>query len=534
MRKKSYQQMLQERVEKTFSTWREQGIILEDELYRFIHTLKGTSGTIGMKAVADFCSSQLEILSEDNQTKIPVDSLENFMNRILELLKGTAETTEYEIPAFYRNHFGEETSILIIDDDLEFVSYVKEILEKMGAQVVIALNGKRGLDLFYSTRPHFVLIDLYLPDMTGFEILDQIAAIARARHITIAITSVNESRKNKIEAYERGAMDFIEKPLDKEIFIAYLLNREEMRKTIGQSVATDGLTGVGNRSHFDEMIAYFAETSNRLGTKFSLILLDLDDFKQVNDTYGHPVGDEVLRRLGEVAKKVKRDTDHVFRYGGEEFTFILNGVNAEEAFIFAERLREKFAEQTFQQDDHSFSATFSAGIATYDGDIEKLIASADQALYRAKRGGRNQTVIYDPAASAMKRKLYILVVDDDALVRTMLYEKLSEWKLADIDIEVQVFDNGLSFLEADWYHPEDYYIILLDGIMPEMDGLEVLGHLKRDYGGKNVLVSMMTARISESDIKAALWLGADDYIMKPFQPSDVLARIQQLMTRLFN
>ncbi|MHA6259242.1 diguanylate cyclase [Sporosarcina sp. CAU 1771] len=534
MRKASYQQMLQERVKKQFTIWLGQGEIKESELYHFLHNLEGTSGTIGMGLVSEFCTSQLAVLSVDNETSIPVGSLKNFMKRILELVDGSVDTPDFQLPETYRNLLDKETSILIIDDDLEFVSFVKELLEEIGAQVVIALNGKRGLDLFYSTRPHFVLIDLYLPDMSGFEVLDQIADVARARNSTIAITSVNKARENKVMAYERGAMDFITKPLDTDIFLSYIVNREEMRKLIDKSVSTDGLTGVGNRRHFDDMLDYFVENANRQGSKFSLIILDLDDFKKVNDTYGHPMGDEVLRKIGEVSNKIKRETDHVFRYGGEEFAFLLNGVNAEEAFVFAERLRKKFGEITFQKDSESFTVTFSAGIAMYEGDREKLIVSADRSLYRAKRSGRNQTIIFNPEDSEMKRKLHILVIDDDLLVRTILYEELSKWKMPDVDISVRIFSDGVSFLEENWYNSEDFFIILLDGIMPNMDGLEVLGHLKRNYEGKNFLVSMMTARVSESDKKSALQLGADDYIMKPFQPSDVVARIQYLTSRLFN
>src|SRR5690606_21261894 len=118
-------------------------------------------------------------------------------------------------------------------------------------------------------------------------------------------------------------MDFIEKPLDTDIFIPYILNREEMRKTIEKSIITDGLTGVGNRRHFDEMTNYYVELAERSNVVFSLVMLDLDHFKQVNDEFGHPAGDDVLRKLGEVAKWEKRETDHIFRYGGEEFAFLL-------------------------------------------------------------------------------------------------------------------------------------------------------------------------------------------------------------------
>lgn len=528
--KKNYQKMLRDRIETTFFDWKEKSIITERELYNFLHTLKGTSGTIGMNDLSTFCSTQLDSLSKDSENQIPVHTLNNFKNRIRYVLEGADNSSDLQIPDIYTGRFDEGTSILIIDDDLEFVSYVKEILESMGAHVVIALNGERGMEQFYSLRPQFVLIDLYLPDMTGFEVLDHIAETAMARHVTLVMTSVDSSRDNKIMAYEKGAMDFLAKPIDIKIFIPYMLNREEMRKTIGKSVVTDGLTGVGNRRHFDEISSYFAELSGRSGVDFSLVMLDLDHFKKVNDLYGHPAGDEVLRQLGEISLENKRETDHVFRYGGEEFAYLFHGTSAEEAVVFIDRLRTKLNAIVFEEGDHRFSVTFSAGVATYNGDLEKLISSADQALYEAKRSGRDRTVIYNEAL-LVKRKLHIIIVDDDLLIRTMLFEKLVELNLPGIDTAIHTFMDGPSFLESDWYRPEEYYVVLLDGIMPKMDGLEVLERLKRDKE-KNVLVSMMTARKGDADIKAALWLGADDYIMKPFQPKDVLSRVHQLANRI--
>lgn len=115
----------------------------------------------------------------------------------------------------------------------------------------------------------------------------------------------------------------------------------------------------------------------------------------------------------------------------------------------------------------------------------------------------------------------------------MLEEELTNWHLAEIDLSVRVFEDGESFLASDWYDPNINHIILLDGIMPGMDGLEVLEQLKHQRGASNILVSMMRARTSNEDIESALSLGADDYILKTFQPHEVLSRIQKLAARMF-
>ncbi|PID03426.1 diguanylate cyclase [Sporosarcina sp. P2] len=536
MSQNKYQKMLAQRTENIFEEWKARGSLTERELYYFLHKLKGTSGTIGLQQLSLFCASQLEILTSSNDQKIPVSSLENLKNRIRSHFDTTiaVKKEEFQLPDRYVNRLDQETFVLIIDQDLEFVSYLKELLEKLGAQVIISLNGKRGIEQFYSMRPSIVIIDAKLPDMTGFEVLDQIAEPARQKNTTLAISSEEVTKEILIETYRRGAMDLISKPFDMDIFFPYLFNRQLRQHAVSSSMITDSLTGVGNRRYFDETINTLAKKADQSEAVFSLVIIDLDHFKQVNDLYGHPAGDEVLRKFGEIIKEEKREGDYVCRYGGEEFALLFCNSKAEDTVHAVERIRAKFNNTIFTSGDETFQVTFSAGSATYEGNTANMISAADQALYEAKRSGRNQTVIYDQRKRVVKRKLIVIIVDDDSFIRQILQQTLLELKSPDIDITVKTYADGPSFLEDDWYSPDAYFIVLLDGVMPKMDGLEVLSRLKSDHSKTNVTVSMMTARKSANDIKAALWLGADDYIIKPFQPSEVLGRIDKLANRLFD
>lgn len=528
-----YRKLLAGKTEESFTKWDTKKVVNESELYAFLHTLKGTAGTIGLHDLAEFCSAHLEILSPDDETGIPVSSLKNFKKNIRLLVNGDKKKRrDIVLPDLYVNHFDQETFILLIDDDLEFVSFVKELLEQLGAQVLVAMNGKRGIQQFYDMQPNMVMIDLQLPDMSGLEVYKRICDTASDRHVISILMSSNHSNEVISQAYEAGVMDFIRKPFELDVFVPFVFNRDKLRKAISQSITTDGLTGVGNRKRLDEMLKYCERLSQRSGMPFSVVMMDLDHFKSVNDTYGHHTGDEVLRAFSRIALDEKRETDYVFRYGGEEFVMLITG-GTEEANTFVERLRESFNKLVFKDGDRSFSVTFSAGIAEYEGRLEMLLIEADQALYQAKRTGRNRSVIFDKSIVQVKRKLQVIIVDDDLLIRTMLEEELSGWSLPDIELSVKLFEDGVSFLAADWYEPDTNFIILLDGIMPGMDGLEVLERLKRRPDTNNVLVSMMTARTSEEDIKSALWLGADDYLMKPFQKNEILSRIQNLSSRMF-
>lgn len=528
-----YQKLLTEKIENAFIQWDNQKMVKESELYAFLHTLKGTAGTIGLGDLAEFCSAHLEILSPDDEAGIPISSLKNFKKNIRLLANGNKKKKRnIVLPDLYVNHFDQDTFILIIDDDLEFVSFVKELLEKLGAQVLVAMNGTRGIQQFYDMQPNIVMINLKLPDMTGLNVFEKIRDTASDRHVISILMSSHQTSEIVAQAYEAGVMDFIPKPFELELFLPYLFNRDQLRKSIGQSITTDGLTGIGNRKRLDEILKYFERLTSRTGNPFSVVMMDLDHFKSVNDTYGHPIGDEVLKAFSQIALKEKRETDYIFRYGGEEFAMVISG-DEEETYTLVERLHESFNKMTFGEGDRKFSVTFSAGIAEYDGRMEMLLIEADQALYQAKRTGRNQSVIFDKNLVQERRKLQVIIVDDDLLIRTMLEEELSGWDIPDIELSVNLFEDGVTFLAADWYDPDTNFIILLDGIMPGMDGLEVLERLKRRPETNNILVSMMTARTSDDDIKSALWLGADDYMMKPFQKNEILSRIQKLSSRMF-
>lgn len=525
-----YKALLADRVEKDFSKWLKQKEIPEREVYRFLHTMKGTAGTIGIMELSDFCGQQLEFFKEDSITLLPTDSLEDLMLRLRSFFTLT-EKVEIELD---KDHPANESFILVIDSDAQFASHIKEALEEKGIPVVIALTGKKGLELFYTLKPQMVILDLHLPDADGFNLVARIYEAARNRYLPIAIASADNRIENQVRAMEIGATDFLSKPLNMSYFLSYVTNRLKNQEMILQNTLYDELTGAGNRKYFNEVLSQMTKLFKRTKDSFSLILLDLDYFKKVNDNYGHPVGDEVLQTFSQLLLKTKRDSDHFFRYGGEEFALIVPNTKAQAACDLVERIRADFAKISFSDGlSDLFHVTFSAGISEYR--LEKdLVNEADQALYQAKKNGRNQTKVYELTNNDLRRHLNIIIVDDDSLVRKLVSKQFSSWKPDDFDINIEEYADGVSFIEAPWYKPDENYMILLDGVMPKMDGLEVLSHVRSQYPSENIVISMLTSRINESDIVLALKSGADDYIVKPFYAKEVVARVQRLTMRMFN
>ncbi|WP_341962667.1 diguanylate cyclase [Planococcus maritimus] len=538
MAQTDYKALLADRTERDFAKWTTLQMVPEKEIYRFLHTMKGTAGTIGLTDLSEFCSKHLDAYSDSSTDSLPIESLQAMMNQLRSFfaVKDNEKTAELSIlePPQKPTPLVDESLVLIIDPDAEFAAQVKETLEQQGIPVVISLDGQKGMELFYTLHPQMVLLDLHFPDADGFGLVSRIYEAGRSRHLPIAIVSEDDQMDNQIRAMQIGATDFLAKPLNMDFFIPYMMNRLHSQELILQGTRYDDLTGAGNRKGFNEVLLQMTHLAERTGKTFTLVLLDLDHFKKVNDDYGHPAGDEVLKTFSDILLDKKRESDYFFRYGGEEFALILPETKAQSAASVVERIREAVNSTDFKIDDHEpFRISFSAGISEYRLKQETLITTADQALYQAKRNGRNQTKIYESAQKEVRRKLNILIVDDDSLVRKLVSKHFSNWKADEFDIHIEEFADGLALVESDWYRAEESYMILLDGVMPKMDGLEVLSHIRTQYPHDNIVISMLTSRTNESDIILALKSGADDYIVKPFYAQEVVARVQRLTRRMF-
>ena len=161
---------------------------------------------------------------------------------------------------------------------------------------------------------------------------------------------------------------------------------------------TDGLTGLLNRSAFHEKLESEYQRFLRYGSYLSLIVADFDSLKEINDSYGHPVGDEVIKKVGDILRETSRDSDVVTRYGGDEFVLVLPQTNSDNAFNMAERIRSKIENYSFNINNNNFNCTISLGVATVPGkridSSDDLLECADRALYESKRSGRNRVSVY--------------------------------------------------------------------------------------------------------------------------------------------
>lgn len=541
MTTRKYKALVEQRTRETLDKWSGQQYVGEREIYRFLHNLKGTAGTVGLDRVERFASSTLLYFSDLSDKVWMEAEWREVLHPVLELFSGEESSGIVPDPlleiSLSTGSKQQKYEILLVDDDVELVAFLRESLEQQSYYVNIAMSAERGLKLFYESRPDMILLDILLPDQSGIDVLHQIIGKAKKERIPIIIMSGEHSKDLQLYAYSLGVMDYIPKPVDIDLFLVLIKNRFELKKEWQKSIIIDELTGAYNRKYFNQTMKQLVSDFRRTERIFSLALLDLDYFKHINDTYGHLVGDEVLQAFSELVRSSIRVEDTFCRYGGEEFALFMPNTDAASALLVIERIQNQFAAMDFWAKQQPFRVTFSGGITEIRArrdDPEELIEDADQALYASKHAGRNQTTLYNEylPAGKVEQVLKVIVVDDDALIRRIVVQQFREWEPANnLKMEVSSFENGAQFLQSEWYSPEDKFIILLDGIMPELDGLEVLKQLRSRYPEVNILVIMLTGRNNQQDIIHALQLGADDYIVKPFHLPEMLTRVERLAHR---
>lgn len=285
--------------------------------------------------------------------------------------------------------------ILIIDDDDHLANYYAGALRHAGMSTRIIHNPLEVLTGFEDFRPDLVLMDLYMPQCSGLEL----AAVIRQQPAYVSIPLVFLSTETNINqhlnALQLGGDDFLNKPIATKQLTASITARVQRARVLRSFMVRDSLTGLLNHTTtFEHLNREFAR-AKRHQSPLTFVMLDIDHFKNVNDSYGHPAGDRVLKNLARLLHQRLRQTDVIGRYGGEEFAVILIGADTTNAIRLMNEIREQFSQLRHQSDIEEFRVTLSCGLAeitNYDSP-HALNDAADKALYRAKRSGRNRVVL---------------------------------------------------------------------------------------------------------------------------------------------
>lgn len=285
--------------------------------------------------------------------------------------------------------------ILLVDDEPDVAEYHSLILEEAGMLVYQTHKPEVILDTLRTFNPDLVLADMYMPVCDGVEMAAIIRQVPEYVGLPIVFLSSETNRKKQFKAMQVGVEGFITKPVIPEELVASVALRAERMRTLRSLMARDSLTGLYNHTTTTEMMNTALAHAMRQEETLAVVMIDLDKFKAVNDTYGHMAGDQVIVALARLFKHRLRNTDVIGRYGGEEFALLLKNLTPEKAKGLVNELREDFSKIIFNAGNKQFKVTFSAGISFYPGcsRSEDLRMAADAALYKAKEQGRNQVVV---------------------------------------------------------------------------------------------------------------------------------------------
>lgn len=290
---------------------------------------------------------------------------------------------------------GVPSRVLLVDDSRAQALLTERTLNAAAILTRVVNNPTHALQELEDFNPDLIMLDMYMPECSGPELACMIRQCERFDSVPIIYLSGEDNLEKQLQAMQHGADDFLTKPVLAAHLVATVRNRVARSRSLKARMVRDSLTGLYNHTYILQLLDEAAAQCQRQERSASVVMVDIDHFKRVNDTHGHPVGDRVIKSLALLLKQRLRKTDLIGRYGGEEFLLVLPGADLKQAVKVADELRERFSQMSFQAGEHFFSASLSAGVATCEfdeGTGMDWVSQADAALYRAKEQGRNQVV----------------------------------------------------------------------------------------------------------------------------------------------
>jgi len=305
---------------------------------------------------------------------------------VSELIDKLDALTEHEEPSPYR--------ILVVDDEEPLASFYALTLQEAGMSTAALSDPLDVMQTLADFRPDLILMDVYMPQCTGLELATVIRQQEDYVSIPIVFLSAETDLQKQMAAMSSGGDDFLVKPIQPEHLVSSVATRASRSRTLRSFMIRDSLTGLLNHTTTKEQLEIEVLRARRSAVVLSFAMIDIDRFKSVNDSYGHLMGDRVIKSMARILSQRLRKTDIIGRYGGEEFAVILPGTDGATAVRVLDEIRRGFGEIHHHSSKGDFEVTFSCGVAEFPHcrDAASLGDAADKALYEAKRSGRNRIV----------------------------------------------------------------------------------------------------------------------------------------------
>ncbi len=409
----------------------------------------------------------------------------------------------------------EHTTILIVEDDRLTARILADTLAANERTVLVADSAAEATRLIREHDVGIILLDLVLPDGDGRDLLTQLRATPVTAAVPVLVISSHQDPITQAECFALGADTLLPKPVAPSVVAAAVaahLGHAAERRLEGR---VDGLTGLPNRAGFLDAMERALPLSRRNRQPLAVGMIDLDHFKSINDTYGHSVGDEVLRRTAQTIARALRTSDYVARWGGEELCVLLPDTTTQGAVRALGKALQAVRKLEFRSHDTRFGMTFSAGIA-------ESLDEADRLMYIAKTTGRNR--IISPADEADPPRPRALLGEADGAVTGLLVRLLESEGFS----VAHCADGGAVAAAA----AEEHFTIAIIGLnLPVMNGFDLVLKLRTMPTAAKLPIILLAASADEEDIVRGFDVGANDYVVKPFHARELLARINRLLPK---
>lgn len=411
--------------------------------------------------------------------------------------------------------------VLVIEDNPALAKTIENRLSNSRTPKFVVEHRERldlGLERLSKGGIDVILLDLNLPDSDG--VLTLLRVHVSSPETPIVVLTALGNARTSLEAVTKGAEEYLTKGevgwrwLPRILQHAIVRNRQ--KEGIRHTALTDSLTGLYNRRGFSVVVEQQLLLARRERKCSVLLFFDINDFKQINDTYGHSEGDEALVRIARVLRTTFRESDVKARIGGDEFAILAIAADAKAADILVAKFKEKLKQEN-EKESHPYQLSLSHGVTVFDPRspclLEELLRRADQAMYRSKREDHTQK----------RKRKKVEIIEDDEGMRKVLGTYLKK-----LDLEFFFASDGKQGLELARCEGPD--LILLDLTLPELSGEDVCKAIREDsdeHFAKTPII-ILTAKAGDVDKIVGKVIGADHYLTKPFEPDALMTKIGDL------
>jgi diguanylate cyclase (GGDEF)-like protein len=406
--------------------------------------------------------------------------------------------------------------VLVVEDDPEIQYLLCTILAGEGRSIVAVATGAEAHDALAREPIDLVILDLILPDVDGRSLLSELRAHADTAALPVVVVTARAGPETRQDCYSLGADAFVEKPFDPDEFAEDIAVRLGRAARAEKAALTDALTGLLNR-------AGLQSACTQAGSAYALGLLELDGFGVRSERWGWEKTEEIEQALAKALRSAVPGTVELARIGGGDFAMLQAGADLAAVSSVATVALDVVRSLPQERGD-SEKLTATIGVLTADAGttIEESLDAARRRIFQARAGQGDHVVSEDQSDESGRAR--VIVAEDDEISATILIHRLEKEGL-----EVTRFNNGQQAYEAALAETPD--LVILDVKMPGLDGFEVLERLRSSPHFARTPVIMLTSMGQEADVVRGFRLGADDYILKPFSPTELSARVRRLLRR---